>query len=106
MEELRLCFPIDDIEMKQAIEKEFGKDVTFIEERSATGMEILLVAIVPIVSLTVEIIDFVLTHLVKKKEKEEPKKKERRIEVYKSRIVLYEYPPDEAIRILKKVYNK
>lgn len=105
MQELRLCFPIDDIAMKEDLDKVFGDKVSYTEERSATGMEILLVAVVPLTSLTIQIIDFILNHLVKKGEKDEPEKQQRKIEYSESRIVLYGYNPDEAIKIIKGIFT-
>lgn len=105
MKELRVCFPVDDVEMKEAVKQEFGDNVTYIEERSATGMEILYIAVIPAAALTVQIIDFILTHFVKDEDQEEPEKKGRRIEIYKSRIVLYEYSEEEVIKILKELFK-
>lgn len=85
--------------------RSFGDNVTYIEERSATGMEILIVAVIPIAALTVQIIDFILTHYVDKEGKEEPEKRERKIEYSESRMTLYNYTPDEAIKIIKGLYT-
>lgn len=105
MQELRLCFPIDDIAMREALDKEFGDRVSYIEERSATGMEILIVAVVPLTALTIQIIDFILTHCVKKEGEEEPEKQQRKIEYSKSRLTLYGYTPEEAITIIKGIFT-
>lgn len=105
MKELRLCFPIDDIEMKDAIDKEFGDGVTYIEERSATGMEIILTAVIPIAALTIQTLDFILTHLVKYEDEEEPIDRGRRIECFGTRISFYNYSAEEVIKILKEMYK-
>lgn len=105
MKELRICFPIDDVEMKEAVDKEFGENVTYIEERSATGMEIIFVAVIPITALTVQILDFILTHFVPKDDEDKKKKSGRKIEFSGSRMTLYNYEPEEAVKIIKGLYK-
>ena len=68
-------------------------------------MEILTVAVVPLTALTFQIIDFILTHCVKKDGEEEPEKQQRKIVHSNSRLVLYGYTPEEAIQIIKELYN-
>lgn len=62
MNSLRICFPTSDVKMKDIINNLFGENIDFVDERSVTGMYIVFVAIIPTIGLTVQIIDFILTH--------------------------------------------
>lgn len=110
MHNLKICFPTSDVEMKDEIKKMFGENIDFVEERSVTGMDVVLVAIIPVASLTVQIIDFILTYLVKGEEtpsntENQNKKQCRKIEVSNSRITLYDYSAEEATAILRSIWD-
>jgi len=94
--------------MKHEIKKLFGENIDFVEERSVTGMDIVFVAIIPVASLTVQVIDFILTHFVRNEEnlsdaEEEKKKQCRKVEVSNSRITLYDYSAEEVISIIRSI---
>lgn len=106
MNTIKICFPISDSEMKAAVENLVGNELELYEERSVTGMEIVFVAIIPATALALQLADFILTHFVKdpqkpKGDEKEEKKKERKLEISKSRISLYNYPADEAKILLE-----
>lgn len=108
MRSLKICFPTSDTEMKHEIKKLFGENIDFVEERSVTGMDIVFVAIIPVASLTVQVIDFILTHFVRNEEnlsdaEEEKKKQCRKVEVSNSRIILYDYSAEEVISIIRSI---
>ena len=108
MQNIKICFPVNDEEFKEELISAFGENVSFYEERSLVGMEIIYVAVIPIFGASLQLIDFVLNHCVKKSHAEiddVKKKQNRKIEIDNSRICLYDYSPEEAVTIITNLIN-
>lgn len=104
MNEVVVAFKSDDIDFKKTLTSTFGEGVQIFESDGFDGNTFVFVALIPIVSVTVELVDFFLTHLVKNKNVHS----DNRV-VMKSKgnfISLTGYSRDEVIDILKEIKNR
>ena len=101
MKEIIVCFSESDMKMRSEIESFFGEDVKFHSEKSLSGVEFFLVAVIPMTSLTFQIIDFFMTHFADNSIKEE-----RLVEISKSRISIKGYKSKEVEKILTAIPEK
>lgn len=60
--ELVMSFDKTDVELYEAIDKQFGKVVKYEESKAFNGLEILITAVVPVTALTVQIVDFIMNN--------------------------------------------
>ncbi len=111
MNSVKFLLAKDDSEMRSDLEKTFGEDLTITEEYDFIGDTIIIYA-VPLTALGLQIVDFILTHIIDKsdniskmtQEKKEKRKiiEKRIIEIDGERISLKEYTVDEMKTILYK----
>ena len=73
MYNLVFSFESNDIELQEMLKKEFG-ELNYQAVKNFDGLNVFLTVIVPIASLTTQIIDFVVTHFTKKGNKNLPKR--------------------------------
>ena len=67
MSEITIAFREDDIDFIEILKSNFGDDVLIFESDGFLGSEFLFVAIIPITAVTVQLIDFFMTHFTTKK---------------------------------------
>ncbi len=96
MKPLVLCCEKDDTELYELLQETFD-DVTFVEARGFDGGTFILTAIVPITALTVQIVDFIITHLG------QPSTTTRAVVDKNRKIVLEGYSANDVVKILKQV---
>lgn len=107
MTNVRFLFSKDDLEMKTDLEREFGKDLRYSEEFDFIG-ETIAVYVIPATALAVQVLDFVLTHMVdkdklkkhKRKNAKNDVKEKRKIEVEGHIITFIDYTPEEIAKVL------
>ena len=97
MLEIVIAFKKDDEEIKDLILKQLGKDIKFLEVKGFNADEYLLVAVIPIVALTFQVIDFFKTHFTKKNTGRVIYNKKKQM------IVLENYTADEVKKILESI---
>lgn len=109
MNNVKFYFSADDSEMKNDLEKTFGNDLVFSEERDFIG-DTIFVYIIPATALAFQILDFVLTHVVDlKKVKNKGKnaksdvREKRRVEIDGQTITLINYSAEEIRTILSSL---
>jgi hypothetical protein len=92
-------FHKDDEEINLLLKEQFGDVVQLIQSSGFDGSEIFFTAIIPIASLTTQIIDFFLSHFSKKSGK-------GRVLITKDEIISIEgYNADETKKIIEAIYN-
>ena len=96
--ELVVSFEKDDKELIAILQEQFGNVVSYDESKNFDGLEILLTAAIPITSLTVQIIDFVLANFWNRKSNDNRK---RIIVEPDGNIELSGYTEEEARRIIE-----
>lgn len=96
MNELVISFEKTDIEMISALNYQFEDIVKYEENKGFNGLEVLVTAIIPITSLTVQVIDFILTYL----KKESSNNKKRVLISSDGSIDLRGYTEEEVRKIL------
>lgn len=102
--ELVMSFKKNDIELIQAIENQFGKNIIYEESKGFGGLEVLLTAIVPVTALTVQIIDFILANFWNKG-KEQSNNNKRIIVDPNGNIDLKGYTEEEARKIIERYFE-
>ena len=97
MIELILSFEKEDTEMINELKKEFGNDIHYEENKGFSGLEIFITAVVPIAALSIQVIDFLLTHL----HNDVTDNKKRLLITSDGDIDLRGYSEEEARKIIK-----
>ena len=103
MGNVKFLFSKDDIEMKDDLIEVFGKEISISEEYELTGIgEFLTSCVIPSSALAVQIIDFILSHLVnnnkqikQKKSADKAIKELRKVEIDGQRISMVGYSAEE-----------
>jgi len=102
MKEIIFSFQKDDLEFKKEVETFFKNQVEFIDISPFDGLNIITLAIIPITSLTIQIADFIKTHLTNGNNNDK-----KRVIISKSGdINLTGYSGEEVDRILKTIYGE
>lgn len=99
--ELVMSFDKNDVELHEAIDKQFGEVVIYEESKGFNGLEILITAVVPVTALTVQIIDFIMNNF----HSLESNEKKRVIIQPDGSIDLRGYTADEAREIIKTYFE-
>lgn len=101
--ELIMSFEKNDKELIKAIQEQFGNNIKYEESKGFDGLEILLTAIVPITSLTIEIIDFILANFCNKDKDEDIDSIDKKRVIVESggNIDLKGYNEEEACKIIE-----
>ena len=68
--ELVVSFSKDDAELISALEKQFGSAIRYEENKNFDGLDILLTVVIPIAAVSVQIVDFILSHFYRDTEKQ------------------------------------
>lgn len=106
MENVKILFSKEDVEMMEDLKKEFGEQVSFGKEYDFIA-DAIFVYVIPATALAVQIMDFILNHVVDKDKdskknkddkKDDPRKK-RKVEIDGERISLVGYSAEE-IRVI------
>jgi len=97
MKEIAIAFKKEDVEIKELLSSNFGDNISFLETKGFDGNEFVFVAIIPITALSVQIVDFFLSHFSNKKNT-------GRVIIKKDRSISIEgYTADEVVRILESL---
>lgn len=108
IKEIKFCFPVDDKDMLDDCKDTFGNQITIQQEGAVTGFDLIFVAAIPMIGVTVTLMDFILKHFIKSDEspENEKRKSNRKIEVTETRISLYDCEEDEAVQIIKELFGE
>lgn len=106
--EIKFSFPVDDVEMLTDCKKAFGSQLKIQREGALTGFDLVFVAIIPTIGVTISLVDFIVKHFIKddKPLEEEERKSKRRIEYSNTRISLYNYEKEDAVQIIKELLGE
>lgn len=104
MSDLIMSFSEEDDELIGAIKEMFGDSVIYEKNKNFDGLGFLLTAVVPLASLTVQIIDFILTYFHKNNDSSNNKSK-RILITKEGDLNLKGYTEDEAIKIIKGYFE-
>lgn len=99
--ELIVSFQKDDAELAEALEEQFGNDIRYEESKNFDGLDILLTAVIPITAVSVQIVDFILSHFHKAKGQPAGREKRRVLILPNGSIDLRGYTEKEAKEIIK-----
>lgn len=110
MENVKILFSRDDREMIEDLKKEFGGELSFAEEYDFIG-DTILIYVIPATALAVQVLDFILTHIVDKKKeakenkdlKKEDAREKRIVEINGEGISFIDYSAEEMEIILKSL---
>ena len=97
MSDITIKFNRDDNDLKNAIKSIFGDEVDFFEAKGFDGSEFIFVAVLPIAALTVQVIDFFMTHFSQKRETGRVVIKEGR------EVILEGYSADDVKTIIESI---
>ena len=97
MEGIKIAFSKNDTEMIEVLKSTFGKNVQIYEKKSLTGFEVLFIAIIPTVGVTISVVDFLYNHFTK------PENKGRIIINKNGKIDMEGYTKDEVIEVYNAV---
>lgn len=97
MKEITVCFQQDDYELIDDLKRYFDDDIKFQKTKSFDGYEVLFTAIIPIMALTVQTIDFFFSHFSQKKNSG------RFIKTKEGTLILDGFTKDEIIQILENI---
>lgn len=97
MDSIKIAFSKEDTEMIEILKNTFGDKVQMYEKKSLTGFEILFVAIIPTVGVTISVVDFLYNHFAK------PENKGRVIIDKNGKIDMEGYTKDEVIAVYNAV---
>lgn len=97
MKEITICFQQNDYEMIDGLKHYFDVDIKLQKTKSFDGYEVLFTAIIPIVALTIQTIDFFFAHFSQKKNSG------RFIKTKEGTLVLEGYTIDEVKQILENI---
>ncbi len=86
MENVKILFSRDDREMIEDLKKEFGGELSFAEEYDFIG-DTMLIYVIPATALAVQVLDFILTHIVDKKKEAKENKDLKKEDAREKRIV-------------------
>ncbi len=94
----------NDFELKEALDKNFGKNLKYQNIKNFDGLSFFINVIIPISGLTVQIVDFIYTHFTKKgsAKKELPK----RALISKDGIIGLENYDAEEVQLILENYLK
>lgn len=99
--ELVVSFSKDDAELISALEKQFGSAIRYEENKNFDGLDILLTVVIPIAAVSVQIVDFILSHFYRDTEKHSNKGKQRVLILPNGSVDLRGYTEKEARRIIE-----
>ncbi|MBD5118863.1 MAG: hypothetical protein HDT37_07095 [Clostridiales bacterium] len=99
--ELVVSFSKDDTELITALEKQFGHTIQCEENKNFDGLDVLLTVAIPIAAVSVQIVDFILSHFYSDKGKHNNKGKQRVLILPNGSIDLRGYTEKEARRIIE-----
>ena len=110
MVNVKVLFSKEDGEMIEDLKKVFGEELSFTEEYDFIG-DTIFVYVIPAVALAVQVLDFILTHVVnKQKETKENNasiskdvREKRKVEIDGERISLVGYSAEEIEQIAKSL---
>lgn len=97
MKQITICFQQNDYEMIDDLNKFFNDDIKIQKTKSFDGYEVLFTAIIPIVALTIQTIDFFFTHFSQKKNSG------RFFKTKEGTLVIEGYTVDEVKQILENI---
>lgn len=119
--DIKLIFSINDKKLLNECKDEFGDELKLCKESDLSGFEILFVAIIPSIGITIQLVDFIIRCFSKKavdntnNEVDDINKaidnsddnvvKQRRVEIDGHRISLINYSPEEVVFILNKLFK-
>ena len=69
MRDITVAFKKEDLELIGILKENFGDTLCFYESKGFDGSEFVFVVLIPVVSITIEIIDFFWNHFSKEKNK-------------------------------------
>lgn len=98
--ELIMSLEKNDEELIAALQQQFNK-IEYVESKNFDGLEILLTAVVPVTTLTVQIMDFILTYFWKTDKKSVGADKKRVIIESDGSIDLRGFEEEEARRVIE-----
>lgn len=99
--ELVISFEKNDKELIEALQQQFGNNIKYEESKGFDGLQTLLTAVVPITSLTVQIIDFILANFCNRDKTSDNADKKRVIIESDGTLDLTGYEEEEACRIIE-----
>ena len=67
MKDITVAFKKEDLELVGVLNEKFGDDLCIYESKGFDGLEFVFVALIPIISVTIDVIDFFLNHFAKEK---------------------------------------
>lgn len=105
MYRLEIGFEKTDIHFRDELEKMFGLEITYSQKKNFDGMSVICTAIIPVAALTVQVIDFIFTHLAKKDSIEDKDAGKRVIISEDGSMDLTGYSGDEVEKIIKGYFE-
>lgn len=97
MEGIKIAFSQSDTEMIEILKNTFGNNVQIYEKKSLSGFEVLFIAVIPTVGVTISVVDFLYNHFTK------PKNKGRVVIDKNGKIDMEGYTKDEVIEVYNAV---
>lgn len=100
MMELVISFQKDDAELVAALEDFFGDKIAYEESKNFDGLDFFLTVVIPVSSLSIQLVDFILSYFNNKETKGPAKGKQRVIISPNGSIDLRGYSEKEARKII------
>lgn len=100
MYKLVVSFQNDDLELKKAIDEQFGSDLYYEEEKGFDGWDVFLTVVIPVAEFSLSLLTFIITYFCS-----HDTDKKRVIIEPDGRIDLTGYSGEEAEKILRAYFE-